>query len=145
MQKTKGFTIIELLVVIAIIAVLAAVVLVNVTQYIAKGKDARIKSDIGNIRTVMSADFADNQGAAYVCPVTSTSSTTGDASVDDINTLSASDFVCNVTSSGSPAYCASAELATSTSTARKYYCTDSTGVVKESATSTCGTATACPD
>ena len=34
----KGFTIIELLVVIAIIAVLAAIVLVNVTKYINKGK-----------------------------------------------------------------------------------------------------------
>ena len=46
MQKSKGFTIIELLVVIAIIAVLAAIVLVNVTQYINKGKDAAIKGNL---------------------------------------------------------------------------------------------------
>ena len=34
MKNKKGFTIIELIIVIAIIAVLAAIVLVNVTQYI---------------------------------------------------------------------------------------------------------------
>ena len=33
MKNKKGFTIIELIIVIAIIAVLAAIVLVNVTQY----------------------------------------------------------------------------------------------------------------
>jgi prepilin-type N-terminal cleavage/methylation domain-containing protein len=59
MKKQKGFTIIELIVVIAIIAVLAGVVLVNVTQYINKGKDAAIK---GNLSSVMTngAVYADN-------------------------------------------------------------------------------------
>ena len=46
MQKTKGFTIIELLVVIAIIAVLASIVLVNVSNYISKGKDAAAKGNL---------------------------------------------------------------------------------------------------
>lgn len=49
----KGFTIIELLVVVAIIAVLAAIVLVNVTQYINKGKDAAIKGNMATILTNM--------------------------------------------------------------------------------------------
>src|SRR5438132_2045060 len=49
-KQSKGFTIIELLVVIAIIAVLAAIVLVNVTQYIAKGKDAAAQ---GNLATML--------------------------------------------------------------------------------------------
>ena len=39
-NKSKGFTIIELLVVVAIIAVLTGIVLVNVTSYITKGRDA---------------------------------------------------------------------------------------------------------
>ena len=43
---SKGFTIIELIVVIAIIAVLAGIVLVNVTQYINKSKDASIEADM---------------------------------------------------------------------------------------------------
>ncbi len=47
---SKGFTIIELLVVVAIIAVLAAIVLVNVTGYINQGKNAAIK---GNLATVL--------------------------------------------------------------------------------------------
>lgn len=60
-KREKGFTIIELLVVVAIIAVLAAIVLVNVTQYINKGKDAAIK---GNLATILtnSAIHYDDQG-----------------------------------------------------------------------------------
>ena len=49
-KKSKGFTIIELLVVVAIIAVLAAIVLVNVTAYINQGKNAAIK---GNLATTL--------------------------------------------------------------------------------------------
>lgn len=56
MNKQKGFTIIELIVVVAIIAVLATIVLVNVTAYINKGKNAAIK---GNLTTIMTnaADY----------------------------------------------------------------------------------------
>ena len=50
MQKQKGFTIIELIVVIAIIAVLAGIVLVNVTSYINKGRDASV---VGNLHTML--------------------------------------------------------------------------------------------
>lgn len=52
-----GFTIIELLVVVAIIAVLAAIVLVNVTQYINKGKDAAIKGNMATILTNMAVHY----------------------------------------------------------------------------------------
>lgn len=48
MQTSKGFTIIELLVVVTIIAVLTGIVLINVTQYINRGKDSSIK---GNLST----------------------------------------------------------------------------------------------
>ena len=60
-KKSKGFTIIELLVVVAIIAVLAAIVLVNVTGYINKGKNAAIK---GNLATILTnaAVFYDEEG-----------------------------------------------------------------------------------
>ena len=50
LSQSKGFTIIELIVVIAIIAVLAAIVLFNVTIYISKSKNAAIK---GNMATLM--------------------------------------------------------------------------------------------
>src|SRR3989338_2905994 len=60
-KKSKGFTIIELLVVVAIIAVLAAIVLVNVTAYINQGKNAAIK---GNLATVLTngAVYYDSSG-----------------------------------------------------------------------------------
>ena len=50
-NKSKGFTIIELLVVVAIIAVLAAIVLVNVTGYINQGKNAAIKGNMASMLT----------------------------------------------------------------------------------------------
>jgi prepilin-type N-terminal cleavage/methylation domain-containing protein len=59
MKNIKGFTIIELIVVIAIIAVLAGIVLVNVTQYINKGKDAAIKADLANLITQSTVYFSD--------------------------------------------------------------------------------------
>ena len=49
MSNQKGFTIIELIVVIAIIAVLAAVVLINVTQYMDKGRDAAIRGNLSSL------------------------------------------------------------------------------------------------
>ncbi len=52
MLKQKGFTIIELIVVIAIIAVLAGIVLVNVTQYIKKAKDTAVKADFKQMQTL---------------------------------------------------------------------------------------------
>lgn len=50
-KSGAGFTIIELLVVVAIIAVLAAIVLVNVTGYINQGKNAAVKGNLATILT----------------------------------------------------------------------------------------------
>lgn len=47
--RKRGFTIIELIVVIAVIAVLASIVLVSVTQYIQKSKDARLKAEFNQM------------------------------------------------------------------------------------------------
>ena len=51
MKNQRGFTVIELIVVIAIIAVLSSIVLVNVVQYIAKGKNASIKGNMATLLT----------------------------------------------------------------------------------------------
>jgi prepilin-type N-terminal cleavage/methylation domain-containing protein len=66
MNKQKGFTIIELIVVIAIIAILSAIVLVSVTQYINKAKTASIEANLSTVETSMAAYLADpaNTGAA---------------------------------------------------------------------------------
>ena len=60
-MKNKGFTIIELIVVIAIIAVLAGIVLVNVTQYIQKANVSAIMADLNQI-SVEATDYYSKNG-----------------------------------------------------------------------------------
>jgi prepilin-type N-terminal cleavage/methylation domain-containing protein len=45
----KGFTLIEMIVVIAIIAILSAIILFSVTQYIAKGKDSNVAGNLAGL------------------------------------------------------------------------------------------------
>lgn len=56
----KGFTIIELVVVIAIIAILAAIVLVNINGFLMKGRDAKRKADLHNLSVALKSYYAAN-------------------------------------------------------------------------------------
>lgn len=130
-QRSKGFTIIELLVVVAIIAVLTGIVLVNVTSYINKGKDAAIK---GNLSTILTngavfydanANYTGFCGNSYVTVPQGAITAAGGA------------FTCTVNATNT-AWCACSTLKV---TAGNTFCVDSTGAKKETATAC---ATECP-
>jgi len=125
MQNKKGFTIIELLVVIAIIAVLATIVLVNVTQYTNKGKDASAK---GNLATLLT------NGAIYFNSFTNYTGFNTSASYNSVyNRLTTSGMSYTVIYSGNTTnYCTQLTLKSGNT-----YCVDSTGKKLEKSGGTC--------
>lgn len=57
-NNKKGFTLVELIVVIVIILILAAVLVPNVTKYVANARTASLKSNASAILTQIQADCA---------------------------------------------------------------------------------------
>jgi prepilin-type N-terminal cleavage/methylation domain-containing protein len=57
--KQKGFTLIELLIVVAILGILAAVIIPNVSSFMATGKLNAVRTEAENVKTAALAFYAD--------------------------------------------------------------------------------------
>jgi prepilin-type N-terminal cleavage/methylation domain-containing protein len=135
MQNKKGFTIIELVVVIAIIAVLSAIVMINVTGYIGKSKDAAIRGDMQAIATTAAGYYDQFKTVGGMFPTQTTgSNTTINNAISQILSYTGTatagyySFWNSIDSSGN--FCACAHLSTG-----NYYCVDASGYRGETATS----------
>ena len=128
--SSRGFTIIELLVVVAIIAVLAAIVLVNVTGYINQGKNAAIKGNLATILTNGAVYYDANGNYAAFC-----AAATVTGPIAAINAAGGAG-ICNPSVAANPigannAWCACSDMkTTSAEPAGSTFCTDYTGYKK---------------
>jgi prepilin-type N-terminal cleavage/methylation domain-containing protein len=143
MSSQKGFTIIELIVVVAIIAVLAAIVLVNVTSYINKGRNAAIKGNLSTLVTNAADYFATNSSNYGTNFVGSSIALTIKAAIERSN-VNGGVPITRLGDTATQNWCAcSVEVPYSaSSSANVLYCVDSTGAKKEYTGvtgNTCGT------
>ncbi len=60
MKKQKGFTLIEMLIVVAIIGILSALVLVGLSQFRLRGRDARRVADLKQVQNALEIYYTRN-------------------------------------------------------------------------------------
>lgn len=60
MKKQKGFTLIEMLIVVAIIGILSALILVGLSQFRSRGRDARRIADLKQVQNALEIYYTRN-------------------------------------------------------------------------------------
>lgn len=125
--QNNAFTLIEVLVVIAIIGILAAMILAGLNVARQKARDARIKSDVSQIRDNAASYYDDQSPASYdgFSPATtSPDNATISDDVDKQTNISGSLKINTNTDNGSDAYAAWSILASNDA---MWFCADSSG------------------
>ena len=117
-KNGAGFTIVELVVVVAIVSILAAIVLVNVIQYISRGKNASIRANLSSVVINSGVYFDTNSNFTGFC------ATSGFTNSQTAITNAGGSAICNATSTS---MCSCSTLVGTTDT----FCVDSTGTKKE--------------
>ncbi|MDO8557524.1 MAG: type II secretion system protein [Candidatus Jorgensenbacteria bacterium] len=135
-SESSGFTLIEMLVVVAIIGILSATVLSALGPARNKAKDARIVSDVNQVRAIAETLYDPGSSSPY-SNVKTTETNISKISTDITNQGGALVITLNPTT----AYAAYSKLASDSS---KYYCVDSAGTTKTETTEPGNSATTCP-
>lgn len=121
MQKQKGFTIVELIIIVIIVTVLAAILMINVKNYIAQQKDVLIRDNL---------EMVTNSAAKYYNAISNYTNVCTDVSYgfktfhDAVAAISRA-VSCADTENK---WCACAQLV---SDKAKYFCVDYIGTKKE--------------
>jgi len=128
-MKKRAFTLIELLVVIAIIGILTAIVLVSLGGARTRARDARIKSDFGQMRTAAEV-FYDRDGSYTNFSCSSTTPVDVSRLCSDISAQNGGTAPTINKPTNGQNYCAYAPLASS----GRYYCIAANGKAVETST-----------
>jgi len=76
MGKNKGFTLVEILIVVAIIGLLASIILVGLSSFRARGRDARRIADLHQVQNALELYFIKNGSYPTTAPWTGVGSLT---------------------------------------------------------------------